>query len=125
MTENKIAIFQGKHIRKILHNGQWWISVIDVVAVLTDSSVPKRYWSDLKKKLVDEGYNEAYDKIVRLKMLSPDGKLRETDCAETETLFRIIQSIPSPKGEPNSLTPNNSELLLYQTEGSREVTAQI
>jgi len=63
-------------------------TVIDVVAVLTDSSVPKRYWSDLKKKLVDEGYNEAYEKIVRLKMLSPDGKLRETDCAETETLFR-------------------------------------
>ena len=75
-------------------------TVIDVVAVLTDSSVPKRYWSDLKKKLVDEGYNEAYEKIVRLKMKAPDGKMRETDCANTETLLRIIQSIPSPKAEP-------------------------
>jgi DNA-damage-inducible protein D len=73
MNENKIAVFQGKQIRKILLNDTWWFSVIDVVAVLTDSSVPKRYWSDLKKKLVEEGYNEAYEKIVRLKMLSPGG----------------------------------------------------
>jgi len=99
-SEARIALFQGKHIRKILFNGQWWFSVIDIVAILTDSSIPKRYWSDLKKKLIEEGYHEAYEKIVRLKLFSPDGKLRETDCAETETLFRIIQSIPSPKVEP-------------------------
>jgi prophage antirepressor-like protein len=89
-----------KKIRKILLNDAWWFSVIDVVAVLTDCSFPKRYWSALKKKLVEEGYNEAYEKIVRLKLLSTDGKLRETDCAKTETIFRIIQSDPSPKVEP-------------------------
>lgn len=100
MGQNKIAVFQGKQIRKIFYTGQWWFSVIDVVDVLTDSSVPKRYWSDLKKKLIKEGYHEAYEKIVRLKLTSSDGKSRETDCAETETLFRIIQSIPSPKVEP-------------------------
>ena len=75
-------------------------SVIDIVQVLTGSSIPKRYWSDLKKKLVSEGFTETYEKIVRLKMLAPDGKMRLTDCAHTETMFRIIQSIPSPKVEP-------------------------
>jgi DNA-damage-inducible protein D len=78
MQENKVAIFHGKHIHKILHNGQWWFSIIDVIAVLTDSSIPKRYWSDLRKKLMEEGYHEAYEKIVRLKLPSSDGKLRET-----------------------------------------------
>lgn len=100
MEEKKIALFHGKRIRKIGFRNEWWFSVIDVVEVLTDSSIPKRYWSDLKKKLAAEGYNEAYEKIVRLKLPAPDGKLRETDCANTETLFRIIQSIPSPKVEP-------------------------
>jgi DNA-damage-inducible protein D len=73
--------------------------VIDVIAVLTESSVPKRYWSDLKTKLSAEG-SEVYEKIVRLKMEAEDGKMRETDVADTETLLRIIQSIPSPKAEP-------------------------
>jgi hypothetical protein len=73
--------------------------VIDVIEILTDSSLPKRYWSDLKKKLKAEG-SEAYEKIVRLKLPAEDGKLRETDTADTETLLRIIQSIPSPKAEP-------------------------
>ena len=96
----QLAAFEGNHIRKILHEGEWWFSVIDIVQVLTGSSIPKRYWSDLKKKLVVEGFIEAYEKIVRLKMLAPDGKKRLTDCANTETMFRIIQSIPSPKVEP-------------------------
>jgi len=96
----RIAVFEGKHIRKILHEGEWWFAVIDIVAVLTGSSIPKRYWSDLKKKLAAEGFTEPYEKIVRLKMLAPDGKMRLTDCADTETIFRIIQSIPSPKVEP-------------------------
>ncbi len=103
MTKNEIirvAVFEGKHIRKILHEGEWWFSVIDIIEVLTGSSIPKRYWSDLKKKLVAEGFTETYEKIVRLKMLAPDGKMRLTDCANTETMFRIIQSIPSPKVEP-------------------------
>ncbi|MGC3978109.1 MAG: BRO family protein [Paludibacteraceae bacterium] len=67
--------------------------------ILTESSLPKRYWSDLKKKLNQEG-SEAYDFIVRLKMPAEDGKMRDTDVADTQTLFRIIQSIPSPKAEP-------------------------
>lgn len=103
MTTNemiRVAIFEGKHIRKIIHLDEWWFSVIDIVEVLTGSSIPKRYWSDLKKKLLVEGFTEAYEKIVRLKMPAPDGKMRLTDCADTETMFRIIQSIPSPKVEP-------------------------
>lgn len=99
-VNSKLAVFQGKHIRRILHNEEWWFSVIDIIEVLTDSSIPKRYWSDLKRKLVSEGFAEPYEKIVRLKMTSPDGKMRLTDCANTETMFRIIQSIPSPKVEP-------------------------
>lgn len=97
---NKLAVFAGKHIRKILHEGEWWFSIIDVVEVLTDSSIPKRYWSDLKRKLAAEGYSELYEKIVQLKFAATDGKFYATDCANTETMFRIIQSIPSPKVEP-------------------------
>ena len=96
----RVSAFEGMQIRKILHEEEWWFSVIDIVEVLTGSSIPKRYWSDLKKKLVAEGFTEAYEKIVQLKMLAPDGKKRLTDCANTETMFRIIQSIPSPKVEP-------------------------
>jgi DNA-damage-inducible protein D len=96
----RVAVFEGKHIRKIMYQDQWWFSIVDIVEVLTGSSIPKRYWSDLKKKLVSEGFTEAYEKIVRLKMTAPDGKMRLTDCANTETMFRIIQSIPSPKVEP-------------------------
>ncbi|MHB0926085.1 MAG: BRO-N domain-containing protein [Gallionellaceae bacterium] len=97
---SRLAVFEGKQIRKAFHEGEWWFAVIDIVEVLTGSSIPKRYWSDLKRKLVAEGFTEAYEKIVRLKMAAPDGKQRLTDCANTETLFRIIQSIPSPKVEP-------------------------
>ena len=73
-------------------------SFVDVVAVLTESSVPKRYWSDLKIKLQEEG-NESYDKIVQLKLEAPDSKFRLTDCANTKSLFRIIQSISSKRAE--------------------------
>lgn len=100
LIETKIAIFRGKKIRKTIYKNEWWFSVIDVIEVLTDSSIPKRYWTDLKRNLQKEGYGEVYEKIVRLKMQAPDGKMRETDCANTQQLFRIIQSIPSPKAEP-------------------------
>ena len=83
-----------------MRNNEWWFSVIDIIEILTESTIPKRYWSDLKKKLKAEGYVEAYENIVRLKMPAPDGKMRDTDCANTETMLRIIQSIPSPKAEP-------------------------
>jgi len=75
---------------------------VDVIEILTDSTIPKRYWSDLKNKLENEG-SEVYEKIVRLKMISSDGKQRNTDCFSTENLLRLIQSIPSPKAEPLKL----------------------
>ena len=100
MKENKIALFQGKKIRKIFYKGNWWFSIIDVIEVLVGGGRPRKYWNDLKKKLISEGYVEVSEKIGQLKLPAPDGKLRETDCAETETIFRIIQSVPSPKVEP-------------------------
>lgn len=98
---NDVKLFESKKVRSHWDVDQeiWYFSVIDVIEILTDSSVPKRYWSDLKKKLLSEG-SEAYEKIVRLKMRAEDGKMRETDVADTQTLLRIIQSIPSPKAEP-------------------------
>ena len=83
-------------------NNEWFYSIIDIVEVLTDSTIPKRYWADLKAKLKEEGF-EAYDKIVQLKLEAEDGKLRETDCADKKAIFRIIQSIPSKKVEPFKL----------------------
>ncbi len=70
----RVAVFEGKHIRKILHEDEWWFSAIDVVEILTGSSIPKRYWSDLKRKLAKEGYSELYEKIVQLKFAAVDGK---------------------------------------------------
>ncbi len=100
MTKNKLAIFRGKKIRRIIYKNEWWFSVIDVILALTESKRPRKYWSDLKKKLIDEGYIEVSEKIGQLKLPSLDGKMRETDCANTENIFRIVQSIPSPKAEP-------------------------
>ena len=100
MTETHLAVFKGKQIRRMLHNDEWWFSIIDIVEVLTGTERPRKYWSDLKKKLSEEGYDELSEKIGQLKMQSSDGKYYETDCANTETMFRIIQSIPSPKAEP-------------------------
>ncbi len=97
---SKLAVFEGKQIRKILHQGEWWFSIIDVVEVLVGGDRPRKYWNDLKKKLAAEGYSEVSENIGQLRMAAPDGKQRLTDCANTETLFRVIQSIPSPKVEP-------------------------
>lgn len=99
----KIAIFKGKKVRKTIYNDEWWFSVVDIIGVLTSTDRPRKYWSDLKRKLKDEEHSEVSEKIGHLKMLAPDGKLRFTDCANTETLFRLIQSIPSPKAEPFKL----------------------
>ena len=79
----RVAVFEGKHIRKIIHADEWWFSVIDIVEVLTGSDRPRKYWNDLKKKLAMEGYVEVSEKIGQLKMLAPDGKMRATDCANT------------------------------------------
>lgn len=102
-NENKIQIFDDRKIRTAWNESEedWYFSIVDVIAVLTDSNEPRRYWSDLKRKLKDEGANQLYDNIVQLKMQSPkDGKNYKTDVANTEQLLRIIQSIPSPKAEP-------------------------
>jgi DNA-damage-inducible protein D len=96
-----VQLFEQKKVRSHYDAEKeiWYFSVIDVIQILTGSTIPKRYWTDLKKKLKAEG-SEAYDKIVQLKMLAEDGKNRLTDTADTETLLRLIQSIPSPKAEP-------------------------
>jgi hypothetical protein len=99
-NSSKLAVFEGKTIRKTLHEGEWWFSIIDIIDALVGGDRPRKYWSDLKKKLLSEGFFEVSEKIGQLKMPAPDGKQRFTDCANTETLFRIIQSIPSPKVEP-------------------------
>jgi len=98
--EQGIAFFEGKNIRRHWDGGKelWYFSVVDVVGVLSNASIPRRYWSDLKIKLSGEG-SEVYEKIVQLKMIAEDGKERLTDVADTETLFRLIQSIPSPNAE--------------------------
>ena len=98
---SSIKLFEEKKVRSVYNEEEekWYFSVIDIIEVLTDSTVPKRYWSDLKKKLSKEG-SQAYDKIVQLKMTAEDGKNRTTDTADTETILRLIQSIPSPKAEP-------------------------
>jgi len=102
--EGSIVLFHQKQVRRHWDDEQelWYFSVVDVVSVLTDSSNPRRYWSDLKIKLKQEG-SEVYDKIVQLKLSAPDGKQRHTDCFSTENLLRLIQSIPSPKAEPFKL----------------------
>jgi hypothetical protein len=99
-SSTKIAIFRSKQIRKTIYQNEWWFSVVDVIEALTATERPRKYWSDLKNKLSTEGYGEVSEKIGQLKLTAPDGKKRETDCANVETLFRIIQSIPSPKAEP-------------------------
>lgn len=102
MTQHdSIALFESTEIRKIWYEEQWYFSVVDIISALTGSQNPRRYWSDLKIKLSEEGIQiELYDFFVQLKLIAPDGKMRETDCANTEGILRIIQSIPSPKAEP-------------------------
>ncbi len=102
--DNQIQLFQGQQVRYIWdeEKEQYFFSVVDVIQVLTDSTTPRRYWSDLKRKLQAEG-SEVYEKIVQLKLPAPDGKMRLTDVATTEQLFRLIQSVPSKKAEPFKL----------------------
>ncbi|MFH0920817.1 MAG: Bro-N domain-containing protein [Fibrobacterota bacterium] len=95
----QIAVFNGKQVRKTLHNSEWWFSVSDVCGVLTESIDAGAYWRKLKQRLFEEA-SEVVTNCHGLKLPAPDGKLRETDCANTEGIFRIIQSIPSPKAEP-------------------------
>ena len=99
--ENAIRLFESKKVRVLWDDSaeKWYFSVIDIIKILSESKNPRRYWSDLKIKLSKEG-SQLYDKIVQLKMLAFDGKMRDTDAADTEHILRLIRSIPSPKAEP-------------------------
>ena len=101
---NAIQLFENKKVRSVWDSEQekWYISIIDVIEALTDSERPRKYWNDLKKKLEKEG-SQLSEKIGHLKLIAPDGKMRMTDVADTEQLFRLIQSIHSPKAEPFKL----------------------
>ena len=100
--EHTLAVFNDTKIRRIWHENEWWFSVVDVVEALTGSANPRNYWSMLKIREAGQGV-ELYTVCVQLKIPGTDGKKYETDCANTEGIFRIIQSIPSPKAEPFKL----------------------
>ena len=105
MEKNKLKtisnLFEGKEIRSVwdAEKEEYFFSVVDVISALTDSNIPKRYWTDLKRKLTDEG-SQLYDNIVQLKMKANDGKMRVTDTLDTQGILRLIESVPSPKAEP-------------------------
>jgi len=102
MTNTNIVLFKGKGIRKIVYRNEWWFSVVDIVGSLidqTDDLTARKYWNKLSQRLREEG-SELVTICHQLKLEAPDGKMRETDCANVEGIFRIIQSIPSPKAEP-------------------------
>ena len=100
METTKIALFKGKKIRKTLFQNEWWFSVIDVIEALTDSSQPSKYWTAMKARVNNDDGFQLSTICRQLKLVSSDGKKYETDCADTEGIFRIIQSVPSPKAEP-------------------------
>jgi DNA-damage-inducible protein D len=106
--ENKkelVVVFGDLPVRRIWDEKleKWWFSVVDIIAVLTESENPQVYWRVLKKRLFDEGSGETVTKCNGLKMTAPDGKQRETDVADVETVLRLVQSVPSPKAEPFKL----------------------
>ena len=105
LNKKAVAIFGNNQIRRIWDTDKelWFFAVVDVIKVLTDSNNPQVYWRVLKKRLIDEGSNETVTKCNGLKMMANDGKMRITDAADTETLLRLIQSIPSPNAEPFKL----------------------
>ena len=102
IKQKSIILFENIPVRRIWSdkNEKWYFSVVDVIRILTNSDNPQVYWRVLKKRLIDESSGETVTKCNGLKMIAPDGKMRLTDVADTETMFRIIQSIPSPKAEP-------------------------
>jgi hypothetical protein len=122
INDTTIALIEeqaDKNIRRVFYDGRVFFSVIDVIALLTESPNPRNYWNMLKSRMSEEGAQETYMNCVRLKMRAADGKMRQTDAADTKTLLRIIQSIPSPKAEPVKLW-----LARIGTEKLQEVTAQ-
>ena len=98
-SDKALVVFRGRKIRRTWFNDEWWFSVVDIIGALTGTDRARKYWSDLKSGLQEEGF-ELSEKIGQLKLRAEDYKLRLTDCANTRTTFRIIQSVPSPKAEP-------------------------
>ncbi len=99
----KVAFFQDKKIRKVWYEEEWWFSVVDIVGALTESENPRDYWYKVKTRELESSGIELSTFCRQLKLIAEDGKLRETDCTNTESTFRIIQSIPSKKAEPFKL----------------------
>ena len=99
---NKIVLFQEKQIRRVWYNEQWYFSVVDIIEVLTESSNPNRYWTDLKRRSEKES-GQSYAFCVSMKLAGNDGRKRLTDCTNTEGILRIVMSVPSPKAEPLKL----------------------
>lgn len=97
-SDKEIVLFQEKKIRRLWHNDEWFFSVVDVVEVLTDSPLPRQYWSKVKKELTQD--SQTYPFWIQLKLTAQDGRNRLTDCANTEGVLRIVMSVPSPKAEP-------------------------
>ena len=108
MEDNKLDtitnLFEGKEIRSIWDSEkeEYFFSVVDVISALTDSNIPRNYWSDLKRRLKSEG-SQLHENIVQLKMKAQDGKMRETDTLDTKGILRLIESVPSSKAEPFKL----------------------
>jgi DNA-damage-inducible protein D len=98
MEHAQLIPFEGKEIRKIWHEEQWYFSVVDVIEVLTDSPIPRNYWTKVKKELIEE--NQTHPFWMQLKLTASDGRQRLTDCANTQGILRIVMSVPSPKAEP-------------------------
>jgi hypothetical protein len=100
-SSDKLVVFEHSQIRRVFHKGEWYFSILDIVRILTGTTNPRRYWPELKAQLANnEGFVQLLGKIEQLKLESSDGKKYLTDTANTETIFRIIQSIPSPRAEP-------------------------
>ncbi len=99
--ECQMTLFNRREIRKVFHNNEWFFSIVDAIGAITDSTQPSRYWNELKTQLTEkEGYNKLFGNIEKLKMPASDGRMFLTEAVNVETLFRIIQSVPSPKAEP-------------------------
>ena len=101
-SNTDLKLFNKNKIRKIMHNNEWYYSIVDIIQILTGSIDANTYWRKLKQRLTEEG-NESVTNCHGLKMIAKDGKNRKTDCTNRETIFRLIQSVPSPNAEPFKL----------------------
>lgn len=104
ISDNKdLVLFENRKIRRQEYNGEWYYSIVDIIEILSGSINPRDYWYRLKKRMENEELSELSTNCRHLKMTAKDGKIRSTECANRETIFRIIQSIPSPNAEPFKL----------------------